>query len=158
MSIIETLTNHLRGYRLKQLNLNEFIRFNHLSMILNNDLIKYSFNGCFFELYNYEEMLELEEELIEEDLENYFTIEEIQEAQENGELEDLIWDKASETIHDGEVYQYFIIPDGQVDLWGDYTNYPIYYSEEADLYLLGITHYGMSWDYFETDFYLREYF
>ena len=31
------------------------------------------------------------------------------------------------------------------------------YNEEMDLYLIGITHYGMSWDYFGTTFKIRQY-
>lgn len=51
-----------------------------------------------------------------------------------------------------EVYQYFVIPNKDVDLWDKYTDYPIFYNYELNMYLLGITHYGMAWKYFGTSF------
>ena len=51
-----------------------------------------------------------------------------------------------------EVYQYFVIPNNDADLWKKYTNYPIFYNYDLDMYLLGITHYGMSWKYFSTSY------
>ena len=51
-----------------------------------------------------------------------------------------------------EVYQYFIISNHDIDKWIKYTNYPIFYNYEIDLYLIGITHYGISWKFISTDF------
>lgn len=79
-------------YKTDKLNLNEFIRYYNLSMILNNELE---------------------------------------------------WN--------GEIYQYFIIPESEVYYWEKYTSYPILYDDSTDIYLLGITHYGMSWSFFFTD-------
>jgi len=153
-NIIEKLKTQIRGYNLKQLNLLEFIDFYKLDMILNNDLIFY--DNLYFELYNYSEMLEVEEEEIKNDLYNYFDVEEIEELNPE-EVDELITDKATENIYYNDVYQYFIIPYNDVYLWKEYTNYPIFYSDELDIYLLGITHWGMSWDYFKTHCYIREY-
>ena len=71
----ETIYNKLvtlyKGYKERKLNLNEFIGYNNLDMILNNDLIQSELD---FELYNYSELLEIDikekTEYIKEDLEN----------------------------------------------------------------------------------------
>lgn len=151
--IIEKLTNQIKGYKEKQLNLNEFINFYDLDMILNNTLIE----NNYFELDNYSEMLEVEEKEIQNDLYNYFDVEEIEELKETGELKEAITDKATENIYQEDIYQYFIISYHQIDYWKEYTYYPIFYSDELDIYLLGITHFGTSWDYFKTQCYIREY-
>ena len=55
-----------------------------------------------------------------------------------------------------EVYQYYVItPFGQQFL-EDYTDELVYYNEELDMYLWGITHFGTSWDYVLTDIKLVE--
>lgn len=72
------------------------------------------------------------------------------------ELDEAIDDYCRDVFYEGlEVYQYFIIND--VDMWENYTNYPIFYHHELDLYLVGITHWGMSWKFFNTNFKYREY-
>ena len=64
---------------------------------------------------------------------------------------------AYDSMYD-EVYQFYIVPEYEVErYWDVYTNYPIYYSEDLDIFLIGITHWGMSWKFFGTDFIYREY-
>lgn len=43
-----------------------------------------------------------------------------------------------------DVYQWYIIRESDVHLLEN--DYPIYYCDELDLHIVGITHYGMSWD------------
>ena len=50
-----------------------------------------------------------------------------------------------------EVYQYYIVSDGGARILTDHTNEIVYYHEELDMYLWGITHFGTSWDYVLTD-------
>lgn len=50
-----------------------------------------------------------------------------------------------------EVYQYYIISDGGARILKDHTDEIVYYHEELDMYLWGITHFGTSWDYVLTD-------
>ena len=50
-----------------------------------------------------------------------------------------------------EVYQYYIISDGGARILKDLTDEIVYYHEDLDMYLWGITHYGTSWDYVLTD-------
>lgn len=50
-----------------------------------------------------------------------------------------------------EVYQYYIISDYGYSLLERHTDELVYYHEELDMYLWGITHFGTSWDYVLTD-------
>ena len=50
-----------------------------------------------------------------------------------------------------EVYQWYIITDSGANFLQRYTDELVYYHEELDLYLWGITHFGTSWDYVLTD-------
>ena len=175
----------IEQYNPNKLNISEFIEVYHISMILNNDLI----NKSYFEIYNNEELLNLEtennEEDIREELINYpgvttssstgktwtkyaliddiytdyytgnytllelLTMEDEDEALE--ELETAISDYSQENYLNDEVYQYFIIVESDLRTIEKYTYYPIYYSDELDIYLLGITHWGMSWTFFFTE-------
>ena len=51
-----------------------------------------------------------------------------------------------------DVYQYFIIDEQGANNLAKFTDEIIYYSERADLYLLGVTHWGTSWDYVLTGY------
>ena len=50
-----------------------------------------------------------------------------------------------------EVYQYYIISDSGARMLKEFTDELVYYHEELDMYLWGITHFGTSWDYVLTD-------
>lgn len=50
-----------------------------------------------------------------------------------------------------EVFQWFIVSDAGAQMIQDYTDEILYYHEELDLYLWGVTHYGTSWDYVLMD-------
>lgn len=68
---------------------------------------------------------------------------------ENWELE-----SGAEEDEDGdyrEIYQYYIITDDGARFLEDYTDEIVFYHEELDMYLWGITHWGTSWDYVLTD-------
>lgn len=55
-----------------------------------------------------------------------------------------------------EVYQYYIITDSGARFLSDFTDELVYYNQELDIYLWGITHYGTSWDYVLTDIKLEK--
>lgn len=117
------------------LNLIEFIKHLGLNMVLNNEIIKYGE----FELLNRDELwedfiLDIDKENLSED-----------------ELEEIF----AETVED--VYQYYIVPEWEIDDWLDYTDYPLYYSEELDMSLVGITHFGIGWEYFDTTYPCQDY-
>ena len=50
-----------------------------------------------------------------------------------------------------EVYQYYIITDAGYRFLEEHTDEIVYYHEELDMYVWGITHFGTSWDYVLTD-------
>lgn len=50
-----------------------------------------------------------------------------------------------------DVYQYYIISDSGAKFLEENTNEIVYYHEELDMYVWGITHFGTSWDYVLTD-------
>ena len=50
-----------------------------------------------------------------------------------------------------EVYQYYIVSDSGARFLEEYTDELVWYHEELDMYLWGITHWGTSWDYVLTD-------
>ena len=59
------------------------------------------------------------------------------------------YDEENDTF--AEVFQYFIISVSGAELLADYTNELVYYSDDLDMYLWGVTHYGTSWDYVLTE-------
>ena len=50
-----------------------------------------------------------------------------------------------------EVYQYYIITESGYRFLEDFTDEIVYYNEQLDMYVWGITHFGTSWDYVLTD-------
>lgn len=54
-------------------------------------------------------------------------------------------------VYDQEVYQWYIVSDGGAELLQYWTDEVLYYHEELDIYLWGVTHWGTSWDYVLTD-------
>lgn len=48
-----------------------------------------------------------------------------------------------------DIYQWYIIRENDVHLLEN--DYPIYYCDKLDLYIVGITHLGMSWDMIYTN-------
>ena len=67
------------------------------------------------------------------------------------------WDTINGTDYNEEedyyydIYQYYIISSNGADILQDYTDEIIFYNEELDLYVWGVTHFGTSWDYVLTD-------
>lgn len=55
-----------------------------------------------------------------------------------------------------EVYQYYIISGAGYSFLRDFTDEIVYYHEDLDMYVWGITHFGTSWDYVLTDIKLVE--
>lgn len=59
-------------------------------------------------------------------------------------------------IYPINVYQTYIISESGYQFLNRYTDEIVYYNEELDLYLWGITHFGTSWDYVLTDIKVKE--
>lgn len=54
-------------------------------------------------------------------------------------------------IEEPEVFQWYIVSDSGAQIIQDYTNEILYYHDELDIYLWGVTHWGTGWDYVLTD-------
>lgn len=68
--------------------------------------------------------------------------------------ENWLLESGKEEDEDGnyhEIYQYYIITASGVRFLEEFTDEIVYYHEDADMYLWGITHFGTSWDYVLTD-------
>jgi hypothetical protein len=50
-----------------------------------------------------------------------------------------------------DIYQCYIISASGAQILADYTNEIVWYNDELDLYVWGVTHWGTSWDYVLTD-------
>lgn len=51
---------------------------------------------------------------------------------------------------DQDIYQYYIVDESGAKILMDLDEI-VYYNEELDLYVWGVTHYGTAWDYVLTD-------
>lgn len=51
-----------------------------------------------------------------------------------------------------DVYQYYIIDENDAERLKNNTHELIYYNNELDMYLLGVTHFGSSWRIVPSDF------
>ncbi len=49
-----------------------------------------------------------------------------------------------------EIYQYYVISDYGYRILSEYTDEIVYYCDELDIYVWGVTHYGTAWDYVLT--------
>ena len=58
------------------------------------------------------------------------------------------YDESTEEYED--IYQYYIIDDDLAKRLQD-INEIVYYHNRLDIYILGVTHFGTSWDYVLTD-------
>lgn len=109
-----------------------------------------------------EKVRELEEE--KEELEDrMYEFEELEEDETNdyyeevktrlAEIDEEI--EALEDAHYDEIFQYYIISDEGARILKDWTNEILFYNEELDMYVWGVTHYGTSWNYVLTDIQLN---
>ena len=115
-------------------------------IVLANDIISKTWDIGFWEqengfIDNQEEIEELQEKLekLQEDSEEFTEIQE--------RIEELEYQQEEYP----DIYQYFIVSNYGAELIKKYTNDPLYYNEELDIYVWGVTHYGTSWDYVLTD-------
>lgn len=131
--------------------------------VLNNDIISRTFDIGHWEIengleeyyednsgnrYTYdekeEEVKELENKI--EELEKIGTEEAEKEIEEIREEIEVL-----ENAHHDEIFQYFIISDNGASILKDYTSEIVFYNEELDMYVWGVTHCGTSWNYVLTD-------
>lgn len=101
--------------------------------ILNNDIISKTSDIGYWETVNGSEI--------------YYYDNEKDEYVEENEIEN--WENISENY--AEIYQYYIISDRGYDILSEITDEIIFYNEELDMYVWGVTHWGTSWDYVLTN-------
>ena len=120
--------------------------------VLNNDIIQKTYDIGYWEqesgFVDYtEEINEIREEIEELMLEdadgNRDRIEEL-----GGKIEAL--EEEQEDSYGAEIYQYQIVSDNGAEILKE-INEIVYYNEELDMYVWGVTHWGTSWDYVLTD-------
>ncbi len=58
------------------------------------------------------------------------------------------YDEETESYED--IFQYYIVSDNGAEILKE-AGEIVYYNEQLDMYLWGVTHYGTSWDYVLTD-------
>ena len=65
-----------------------------------------------------------------------------------------LWDYLENGDPDEEtdIFQWYIIDDNTADRLKEHTNELVFYWPEADLYILGVTHWGTAWDYVAAEF------
>lgn len=93
--------------------------------------------------------LETEQENAEQD-----KIDELQDKIDK--LQDKIDELQEEQDKEPEIFQYYIISDEGADILKRETNEIVYYNDELDMYVWGVTHWGTGWDYVLTDIALQE--
>ena len=135
--------------------------------VLNNEIMRKTWDVGYWEqvsgtVDNSDEIEELEEKLegMEEKLEEMeeeneteeeILINEIKETKAQiAEVEEQIEELEQEQDYTPEVYQWYIVSDGGAQILEEFGEI-LYYNEELDLYLWGVTHYGTRWDYVLTD-------
>lgn len=120
--------------------------------VLNNDIIKRTWDvvGYWEQESGFvdhtEEIEELQEKIEELMLDN----EDDEHADEIEELQDRIDELEEEQDSMDEIYQYYIVDDNGANILKE-INEIVFYNEELDMYVWGVTHWGTSWDYVLTD-------
>ncbi len=96
-------------------------------------------------MYDISEMIDADESF--EDSENHRAmVSKMEELQEK--IEEL--EEEQENSYNEECYQYYIVSDNGAEILKE-INEIVFYNEELDMYVWGVTHYGTSWSYVLTD-------
>lgn len=119
--------------------------------VLNNDIIQKTYEIGYWEqesgfVDNTEEINELQEQISELMFDN----ENDEHTEEIEELQDRIDELEEEQDCTDEIYQYYIVNDNGARILKE-INEIVFYNEELDMYVWGVTHLGTSWDYVLTD-------
>lgn len=121
--------------------------------VLNNEVMQKTYEIGYWEqesgfVNNSEEINEIQEQIDELmlDNENDEHTEEIEELQDKiNELEE-----EQENSYNAEIYQYYIVSDNGAEILKE-INEIVFYNEELDMYVWGVTHCGTAWSYVLTD-------
>ncbi|MDD6715734.1 MAG: hypothetical protein PUF49_05090 [Firmicutes bacterium] len=118
--------------------------------VCNNDIINKTSDIGYWEqvngfIDNSEEIDELQDK-----------INELETEQEEQEEQSKVNELQEEQNNEPEIFQYYIISDNGADILKRETNEIVYYNDELDMYVWGVTHWGTSWDYVLTDIALEK--
>ena len=130
--------------------------------VLSNSIIEKTYDIGYWEqengfVDNSEDIERLNDELhdIELDLDDpVINLEDDQRAELEERIEEIkeeLEELENEENYPPEIFQYFIIDSRGAEILEDYTNEIVFYNEELDLYVWGVTHWGTAWDYVLTD-------
>ena len=121
--------------------------------VLNNDIIQKTYEIGYWEqesgfIDNTEEIEELNDRISELmlDNENDEHTAEIEELQ--AEIDGL--EEEQHNSYNAEIYQYYIVSDNGAEILKE-INEIVFYNEELDMYVWGVTHWGTAWSYVLTD-------
>ena len=119
--------------------------------VLNNDIIQKTYEIGYWEqesgmIDNSEEIEELNEQISELMLDN----ENDEHTEEIEKLQDKINELEEEQDYTDEIYQYYIVSDNGARILEE-INEIVFYNEELDMYVWGVTHYGTAWSYVLTN-------
>lgn len=132
--------------------------------VLNNDIMKKTCDLVFWEQVNgfidnsdeIEELIEKQEniddllrDMIDNDKENTEEYKKLEEKY--NEIESDIQELKDAENYPPEILQYYIISDSGANILCELTNEIVFYNEELDIYIWGVTHWGTAWDYVLTD-------
>ena len=144
--------------------------------VLNNDIMEKTYNIGYWEqvhgfIDNSEKINENENKINSlEDVKDW--LKDKYETAENKDLVNKLIDRADDKQNElqdnnnelereqdeqPEIFQYYIVSDAGAELLKEYTNEILFYNEDLDLYLWGVTHYGTSWDYVLTDINIEQF-
>ena len=138
--------------------------------VLNNEIIQKTFEIGYWEqesgfIDNTEKIEELQEEIetlqymiddIEDQKAGYYgtnheeKISKLQTDIENLQTQINELEEEQENSYNAEIYQYYIVSSQGAEILKE-INEIVFYNEELDMYIWGITHYGTSWSYVLTD-------
>lgn len=133
--------------------------------VLNNDIMNKTYDIGYWDqengfIDNSDEIEELREEK-EELEERMYEFEELEDGETDDyyeevktrlvEIDERIEELEDEQNDSSEIFQYYIISDEGARILKDWTNEIVFYNEELDMYIWGVTHWGTSWDYVLTD-------
>ena len=134
--------------------------------VLNNDIIQKTWDvvGYWEQESGFVDNTEEIEELQEEIDNIQYDIDEMIEADESfedskkhlamvskvEELQEKIEELEEEQDYSDEIYQYYIVSDNGARILKE-INEIVFYNEELDMYVWGVTHWGTYWDYVLTD-------
>lgn len=88
-------------------------------------------------------------DMIDNDKENTEEYKKLEEKY--NEIESDIQELKDEEDYPPEILQYYIISDSGANILCELTNEIVFYNEELDIYIWGVTHQGTAWDYVLTD-------